>query len=76
VWRRPPASPLSSARAIASRREKSTISAIAGIRIETSRSAISGGDRNSCGWSPPTSTVTLTAIITTRIVAMTAVTTL
>ena len=49
VWSRPLPRPPSSARAIARRRENSTISAIAGIRLAISSSAMNGGDNKDPG---------------------------
>ena len=53
VCSRPLPSPPCSARAIATRRDNSTISAIAGIRLATSSSAISGGDSSEPGLRRP-----------------------
>ena len=52
VCSRPLPSPPAAARSIASLRENSTISAIAGMRLATSSSAISGGDSRVPGSAP------------------------
>ena len=65
VCSRPVPIPRRSARALASRRASNTISAIAGIKLATSSSAISGGESNVPGAASRTSTVALNATIAT-----------
>ena len=57
------ANPSLSARRLATLRERSTISAIAGIRFATSRTAMTGGESNVPGWAPRLSSQTLNATV-------------